>query len=234
MRSLKLLDYLPKPKTPGFDLASPRAFQVLVALLQHASQQSNPPDPSGQSPSKTASSAKSKPSQSSTGTKQPEAAGPANSKPTPKKKRRPAKRSRPSKRKPPDCGSPQASAVQAVWTVEEIASVCGCNRNTAGAALKELVALGWIEKAIGRTKGGEYSGFWYALLIPPSELTPTAEHFYTTKVDQTEDRLLQVRKRITNSTTPNERPDDSKPTSAPAPAVDEPSSVDGPDKEEAI
>ena len=60
-----------------------------------------------------------------------------------------------------------------VWTVGGLAYALGVNRNTAGAALQELVDYGWVRKSQGCHAGGQFHGFIYALQSP-TELTGQA------------------------------------------------------------
>lgn len=210
MRSVEFLDYLPTPQTPGFGLASPRIFQVLMALVHHAIKFGTAPEPSSVNPSSTRRP-KVKPL-SPGADKNGESTKPSQ----PKAKRpRQANRRRPSK-KPEEGGSKaQAPILQAAFTVGQLARACGCNRNTAGAALKELVILGWISKSRERHSGGEFGGFRYRLCVPPTVLTKAAAHLYTSRLDQSEDRLDQLRQRIKDSATPLAEQDDNQPTSTP-------------------
>jgi predicted transcriptional regulator len=63
--------------------------------------------------------------------------------------------------------------LSAFWTVGGLAHALGVNRNTAGAALQELVDYGWVRKSQGRHAGGQFRGFAYALRAP-SALTEQA------------------------------------------------------------
>jgi|GEM_PF-2062524 len=193
MRPSKHVDYLRKPQKPGFGLAAQRVFQVLVALLQHAIEHAIESAESQERPWKSDLS-----SDAAANAKHATASSASPS----KLKTKPsfqAKRTRQHTSGTTDGRHRPSRELGGVWTVEEVAAACGCNRNTAGAALKELVALGWIIKGVGRASDGEYSGFWYCLVSPPSEPTSTAQHFYTYKVDQTEDRVQQLRQRIEKS-----------------------------------
>jgi predicted transcriptional regulator len=231
MRQSDVLGYLPKPHTPGFNLATPKVFQVHMALLQHAIQFDTV------SPSHTASSATNSKARRSSGNAEKNgevAAALKSAAPKPKstKKPRRAKSPRPSKVGTDRGTVPQVPGLEAIWTVGQLAHACGFNRNTAGAALKELVILGWIKKSRERHSGGEFGGFRYRLVVPPNELTTTAAHLYNSRLEQTEDRLDQMRQRIIEPATPHEEPDDGGSTSA-SPA-EEPPTIDNSKNEEVI
>lgn len=205
-----IIRYLPTPETPGFKLASRRVFQVFLALLDHAIRFGGPQLPPQSNPASVDSSAstprQSEPHSENLGevAKDSSASNTAVSIP---KKRRQVKRTRTSKSRAKANAIPETPGLEAKWTVDLLAHACGCNRNTAGATLKELVILGWIRKSIGRHSGGEYSGFWYRLLIPPTELTTTAEHLYNSRADEAEVRLRQQRQRIEELITPRDEDD---------------------------
>ena len=147
--------FFPTPNTPGFALASPRAFQVLMALYAHAVghrlgsevDSAEPPSDDG--------------------------------------------RSIPS--------IDHEACLEAEWTLDQLARVCGCHRNVAGGTLAELVDLGWIRKSLARHKGGEFSGFHYRLLVPPTTLNNTARHRYQQKIEEAEMRLRERSQRINES-----------------------------------
>ncbi len=151
-----VLCYLPKPGTPGFNLASPRIFQVLIALLQHAIRFGVP------RASLTVDSCGSETVHAVAGPAECEESEPHSS-------------IEPRATKREEIHGDRVTALQAVWTVGALARACGCNRNTAGAALQELVVLGWISKSRERHVGGEFGGFRYRLL------------------EQTEDRVERIK-----------------------------------------
>lgn len=93
----------------------------------------------------------------------------------------------------------EADFLEAEWSVEQLARACGCHRNAASDALKELADLGWIRKSLVRHKGGEFSGFWYRLLVPPTTLTITARHRYQQRLEEAEERLRERGQRIGES-----------------------------------
>ena len=211
-----VLPYLPTVETPGYKLASPRAFQVLVALLDHARRFPSRPAPAKSPASDVPTSPPTAGANGQVAASTPVTPKPAKPKPTKERRRAPKK-----PKQPCSNGSaiPITPGLESQWTVTGLAHACGCNRNTAGAVLSELVALGWIRKSIGRHSGGEYSGFWFRLLVPPSTLTTTAQHLYQSRADEAEFRLRERRERLKESIT-DDRDDDAG--SAPASLLDSP------------
>jgi hypothetical protein len=87
---------------------------------------------------------------------------------------------------PNDLDAP-SFGLEAIWTVDELAHICGCGRNTVGTTLTELAALGWIQKRGERDASGKYRGFWYRLLAPPStegETTTESEVASGSQIDE--------------------------------------------------
>jgi len=90
----------------------------------------------------------------------------------------------------------RTKGLYATWTEDLLARVCGIERKTVERCLFELTDLGWIRKSRVRDADGQFAGFSYVLLIPPTTLTDAATNRYRAAIQKKQERLDEDRQRL--------------------------------------